>query len=308
MHSRARTTPCSREDIIRLVVEEGQTLKAAAAAFSVCPKTVRKWVARYRAEGLAGLRDRCSRPHYSPKRIPDLRRQTVWRWREQGLTYAEISLHTGLSEATLSRILRGHRPGPPPPPVVRYERAHPGELLHLDTKKLGRIEQIGHRITGNPRDHVRGAGWECVHICIDDHSRVSYAEVRPDEKRESAVAFLTSALAHYAKLGVSVQRVMTDNGSCYRSAAFRKACAQHGLRHLFTRPYTPKTNGKAERFIQSSLREWAYARPYGHSRERTAALATWLHRYNWHRPHRSLNRKTPISRLKLGDNVLTTHT
>jgi transposase InsO family protein len=308
MHSRARTTPCSRADIIRLVLAEGQTLKAAAAAFSVCPKTVRKWIARYQAEGLGGLRERSSRPKHSPARIAEARRQEVWRWREQGLTYAEISEHTGLSEATLSRILRGHRPGPPPLPVVRYERATPGELIHLDIKKLGRIERVGHRITGDPRDHVRGAGWECVHVCIDDHSRVSYAEIRPDEKRESAVAFLEAALASYAALGVTVQRVMTDNGSCYRSAAFRKSCAQHGLRHLFTRPYTPKTNGKAERFIQSALREWAYARPYAHSDERTAALTHWLHRYNWHRPHRSLHRLTPISRLKLEDNVLTTHT
>jgi transposase len=185
MHNKARTTPDSRADIIRLVLEEKQTLKAAAAAFSVCPKTIRKWVARYRAEGPAGLRDRCSRPHHSPKRIADRHCQKVWWWREQGLTCAEISLHTDLPEATLSRILHGHRPGPPP--VVRYKREHSGELLH--------------RITGNPRDHVRGAGWECVHICIDDHLRVSYAEVRPDEKSESAVAFLKATLAHCTALG-----------------------------------------------------------------------------------------------------------
>ena len=308
MHSRARTTPCSREDIVRLVLREGQTLKAAAAAFSVCPKTTRKWVARYQAEGRAGLRDRSSRPAHSPTRIAASRRQEAWRWREQGLTYAEISERTGLSEASLSRILRGHRPGPPPAPAVRYERAHPGELLHLDTKKLGRIEEVGHRITGDRRDHVRGAGWECVHVCIDDHSRVAYAEVQPDERKHTAVAFLESALAHYAALGVTVQRVMTDNGSCYRSAAFRKACAKHGIRHLFTQPYTPKTNGKAERFIQSSLREWAYARSYRHSDERTQALSPWLHRYNWHRPHRSLHRLPPISRLISEDNLLTTHT
>ena len=185
MHSRARTTPCSREDIVRLVLREGQTLKAAAAAFSVCPKTTRKWVARYQAEGRAGLRDRSSRPAHSPTRIAASRRQEAWRWREQGLTYAEISERTGLSEASLSRILRGHRPGPPPAPAVRYERAHPGELLHLDTKKLGRIEEVGHRITGDRRDHVRGAGWECVHVCIDDHSRVAYAEVHSPRNAHS---------------------------------------------------------------------------------------------------------------------------
>ncbi len=196
---------------------------------------------------------------------------------------------------------------PPPPPVVRYERATPGELLHLDIKKLGRIGRIGHRITGNRRDHVRGIGWECVHVCVDDHSRVAFAEVRPDERKETAVACLAAAVASYARLGVNVQRVMTDTGGCDRSFAFRDACLKLGLRHVRTRPYTPETNGKAERFIPSSLREWAYAQPYAHSDERTAQLPRWLHRYNWHRPHRSLHRLPPISRLNLRDNVLTTH-
>jgi len=291
-----------------MVLTEGQTLKAAAAAFSVCPKTARKWIERYRQQGAAGLLGRSSRPRHSPRRTAPTRRQEALRWREQGLTYAEITRHTGLSEATLSRLLRGQRIGPPPAPPLRYERATAGELLHLDIKKLGRIERVGHRITGDPRDHVRGAGWECVHVCIDDHSRVAYAEMRPDEKKESAVAFLEAAVQHYQQLGVHVQRIMTDNGSCYKSAAFRKACHKLGLRHLRTRPYTPKTNGKAERFIQSSLREWAYAQPYAHSDQRTAQLQHWLHRYNWHRPHRSLNRLPPISRLNLGDNLLTTHT
>jgi len=294
--------------MVRLVVEEGQTLKAAAAAFSVCPKTVRKWVERYRALGATGLQERSSRPARSPARTPAAARQEVWRWREQGLTYAEISEHTGLSEATLSRILRGHRPGPPPAPVLRYERAQPGELLHLDTKKLGRIARPGHRVTGDRRDHVRGIGWECLHVCIDDHSRFSHAAVRPDERHHTAVDFLEQIVAHYRQLGIVVQRVMTDNGSCYRSAAFRKACARLGIKHLFTRPYTPKTNGKAERFIQSALREWAYARTYQHSAERHAALPVWLQRYNWRRPHRSLQRKPPVSRLHLDDNVLSRST
>ena len=307
MHKRARTTPWSREDIVRMVLQEGQTLKAAAAAFSVCPKTVRKWVARYRQEGPAGLQDRSSRPHRSPNRLAEAKRQVVWRWREQGLTYAEISEHTDLSEATLSRILRGHRPGPPPSPAVRYEREHPGELLHFDTKKLGRIERPSHRVTGDRRDQVRGAGWECLHICIDDHSRFSHAAVRADERKDTAINFLEEVITHYRQLGINVQRIMTDNGSCYKSAAFRKACGRLGLKHLFTQPYTPKTNGKAERFIQSALREWAYARTYQHSTQRTAALPVWLQRYNWRRPHRSLQRKPPVSRLNLRDNVLTTH-
>lgn len=309
MHANARTTPRSREDIVRLVLKEGQTVKAAAAAFTVCPKTVRKWVERYRAAGASGLQERSSRPARSPKRILPDRREAALAWRRQGLVYAEIAQRTGLSEATLSRLLRTvpRQLVPPPLPVVRYERATPGELLHLDIKKLGRIAAVGHRITGDRRDQTRGVGWECVHVCVDDHSRVAFAEVRPDECKETAVAFLAAAVASYARLGVSVQRVMTDNGSCYRSFAFRDACLKLGLRHVRTRPYTPKTNGKAERFIQSSLREWAYAQPYAHSDERTAQLPRWLHRYNWHRPHRSLHRLPPISRLNLGDNVLTTH-
>jgi transposase InsO family protein len=310
MHPNARTTLRSREDIVRLVLTEGRTVKAAAAAFTVCPKTVRKWLARYHAAGPAGLRERTSRPHHSPQRLTPERRAQAVQWRQQGLVYAEIAQRTGLSEATLSRVLRAVPRHPPPPvvPVVRYERATPGELLHLDIKRLGRIQGVGHRITGDPRDTHPGAGWECVHVCIDDHSRVAYADVRADQKRHTAVAFLETALAYYAALGVRAQRVMTDNGSCYRSAAFRKACAHYGLKHLRTQPYTPKTNGKAERFIQSSLREWAYVRPYAHSDQRTAELPRWLHRYNWHRPHRSLHRFPPISRLNLGDNVLTTHT
>ena len=309
MHLNARTTLRSREDIVRRVLQEGQAVKAAAAAFTVCPKTVRKWVARYQVEGSGGLRERSSRPQHSPQRITAERRAHALQCRRQGLVYAEIAQRTGLSEATLSRLLRAvpRQERPPQPPVVRYERATPGELLHVDIKRLGRIDGIGHRITADPRDRCRGAGWECVHVCVDDHSRVAYADIRPNQQRQTAVAFLDTALAYYAALGVRVQRVMTDNGSCYRSAAFRKACARHGLKHLRTQPYTPKTNGKAERFIQSSLREWAYARPYLHSDQRTAALPHWLHRYNWHRPHRSLNRLPPITRLNLGDNVLTTH-
>ena len=288
---------------MRLVLEEGQTLKAAAAAFSVCPRTVRKWVARYQTG--AGLQECSSRLHRSPGRIVPGRHNQAIALRQQGLTYAEIALRIGLSEATLSRMLRTLARLAPSPavPVVRYGRATPGELFHLDIKKLGRIERAGHRMTGDPRDHTRGAGWECVHVCIDDHSRVAYAEVHPDECQGSAVAFLQAAVASYVRLGVTVQRVMTDNGSCYRSAAFRLACQALGLRHLRTRSYTPKTNGKAERFIQSSLREWAYAQSYAHSDQ----LSHWLHRDNWHRPHRSLHRLPPISSLKLEDNVLTTH-
>jgi len=183
-------------------------------------------------------------------------------------------------------------------------------MIHIDIKKLGRFSQVGHRITGDPqKGKSRGAGWEFVHVCIDDASRIAFSQILADEKKESAIAFLKAAVAYYASLGVSIARVMTDNGSCYRSKAFAKACRDLGLKHVRTRPYTPKTNGKAERFIQTALREWAYAIAYPTSNHRAAELPVWLHRYNWHRPHGSLKSKTPISRLALTeDNLLRLHT
>ena len=192
----------------------------------------------------------------------------------------------------------------PAEPVRRYQREHPGELIHIDIKKLGRFERVGHRITGDRQSSSRGAGWEFVHVCIDDASRVAFSQILPDEKKESAVDFLKAAIGYYQRLGISVARVMTDNGSCYRSKAFRKACTDAGLKHIRTRPYTPKTNGKAERFIQTSLREWAYATAYPTSDDRMAALEPWLHNYNWHRPHGGIKSQTPISRLGLDRNNL----
>ena len=197
----------------------------------------------------------------------------------------------------------------PPPPVVRYERAHPGELLHFDIKKLARIARTGHRVTGDrQRDHVRGAGWEFLHIAIDDHSRLAFAQLLPDETAQSAIAFLHTALAFFQKHGVKAQRVYSDNGSCYRAHAMRDAVAALGLKHRFTKPYTPKTNGKAERFIQTSLREWAYAHAYSHSDQRSQRLPVFLHNYNWHRPHHSLKLRSPISRLRQPlNNLLSLH-
>ncbi len=235
--------------------------------------------------------------------------------RRQRFCGQQIARETGLSPATVSRILRAAginraRDLDPPEPVVRYERAHPGELIHLDIKKLGRFEVEGHRITGDRRKgSSRGAGWEFVHVCIDDASPIAFSQVMPDEKQESATAFLVAALAYYASLGVAISRVMTDNGSCYRSHAFRDLCKALGLKHIRTKPYTPKTNGKAERFIQTALREWAYAQAYPSSDRRTAELPFWLHRYNWHRPHGGIKSQTPISRLGLdADNLLRLHT
>ncbi len=319
VHKNARLTARGREWIVSQVAS-GQTPKAVSQAVGVCPRTVRKWVARYRAEGASGLRDRSSRPHRLHNPTPTWLVERIAVLRRQRFTGARIAKETGLSPATVSRVLR--RLGlnrlkalEPAEPVRRYQREHPGELIHIDIKKLGRIDGVGHRIIGdrrgqsNRRARGEGLGWEFVHVCIDDASRIAFVQVMTDQKQNSAVAFLKAAFAYYASLGVKVARVMTDNGSCYKSFAFRDACRDLGLRHIRTRPYTPKTNGKAERFIQTALREWAYAHAYHHSDQRTAELPRWLHAYNWHRPHGSIANQPPISTLGLtGNNLLRLHT
>ena len=314
VHKNARLTPRGRERIIELVAS-GQTPKAVSEAVGVCPRTVRKWADRYRREGLSGLQDRSSRPRRLRQPTPQAIVEKIEQLRRQRWTGKQIAAEAGVSPATVSRVLRRlglHKLSALEPEVVRrYERENPGELIHIDIKKLGRIGSVGHRITGRRPGVVNrhlGIGWEFVHVCIDDASRIAFSRVMKDERKASAVAFLKAALAYYASLGVKVERVMTDNGSCYRSRAFAKACKKLGLKHIFTKPYTPKTNGKAERFIQTSLREWAYARAYNTSDERTAELPRWLHRYNWHRPHGSIGSKPPISRLGLtGNNLLRLH-
>jgi transposase InsO family protein len=313
IHKNARLTPHGRERIVKLVLS-GQTPQAVAEAAGVCPRTVRKWVRRYRAEGPAGLFDRSSRPKRLRLATPQAIVERIEALRRERMTGKAIAAATGVSAATVSRILK--RLGmnklkalEPAEPVRRYERDNPGELIHLDIKKLGRFSRSGHRVTGQ-RQGCRnaGAGWEFVHVCIDDASRIAFTQIKPDERKQSAVAFLRAAIAYYRNLGVRVERVMTDNGACYRSKAFAKACKRLGLKHIFTRPYTPKTNGKAERFIQTSLREWAYARAYDSSDQRAAELPYWMHRYNWHRPHGSIGSKPPISRLGLiGNNLLRLH-
>jgi transposase InsO family protein len=313
IHKNARLTPSGRERIVRQVAS-GQTPEAVAEAVGVCPRTVRKWVERYQREGLLGLHDRSSRPHRLYRPTPAVVVEQVEALRRQRWTGKQIAAELGISPATVSRILQ--RLGlnrisalEPAPPVRRYEREKPGELIHIDIKKLGRFARAGHRATGQRQGcRNEGAGWEFVHVAIDDHSRLAFARIMASEKKRSATAFLKAALAYYESLGLKVERVMTDNGSCYKSFAFRRACKRLGLRHIRTRPYTPKTNGKAERFIQTSLREWAYARAYRHSQERRAQLPHWLHRYNWHRPHAGIDDKTPISRLGLPqDNLLRLH-
>jgi transposase InsO family protein len=315
-HENARLTPKGREAMVRAVVDDGLSKAEAARRYNTTPKTVAKWVERYRKEGVKGLRDRSSRPHCSPSQTPQATCATVESLRRQRHTGEQIAKQLVISPATVSRILR--RLGlnrlsalEPAEPVRRYEREKPGELIHIDIKKLGKFNQIGHRITGDRtgQSNSRGVGWEYVHVCIDDHSRIGFADIMPDQKKRSAIAFLRTAVAYYASVGVKVERVMTDNGSCYKSSAFRRACGRLGLRHIRTKPYTPKTNGKVERFIQTSLREWAYAYAYENSRQRKQQLPAWLHRYNWHRPHTGIGNKTPISRLGLTeDNVLRLHT
>ena len=314
IHKNARLTPLGREHLVR-AVQSGQTPQAAAQAAGVCLATARKWIARYRAEGAAGLQDRSSRPHRLYRPTPEEMTAQVEALRRQRFTGKQIAADLGLSPATVSRILRRlglnrMRDLEPAEPVRRYEREHPGDMIHIDIKKLGRFEKVGHRITGDRRgqSNSRGIGWEFVHVAIDDASRLAFSQILSDEKAVSAIAFLRAAIAYYASLGITVARVMTDNGSCYKAHAFRDACRQLGLKHVRTRPYTPKTNGKAERFIQTALREWAYARAYPSSNHRADELPIWLHRYNWHRPHGGIKSRTPISRLGLTeDNLLRLH-
>lgn len=312
VHQNAALTLFGREQLVHRILS-GETLKGAAAAFNVSPRTASKWLARFRQGGVAALQDRSSRPHRLRRPTPLLRQEEVIALRRQKLTGFHISQRTGLSRATVSRILRrAHlsrwRDLVPAPAVIRYERDHPGELLHIDIKKLVRIVRPSHRITGNRRDTVKGFGWEYVFVAIDDHSRLAHAAIHSNERQTSAVAFLKQAVAYYGRFGVRLQRVMTDNGPCFHARAFGSACRQLGIKHVRTRPYTPKTNGKAERFIQSSLREWAYASSFDTSAHRADQLPRWLHRYNWHRPHSSLGLKPPVSRLSLNEiNLLTLH-
>jgi transposase InsO family protein len=314
-HKNASLTPKGREAMVRSVIEGGLSQAAAARQFNITPKIVARWVHRFRAEGVDGLRDRSSRPHSLPSQTVPATCAAVEALRRQRHTGKQIATELKLSPATVSRILRRlglnrMRDLEPAEPVRRYEREKPGEIIHIDIKKLGRFDRIGHRITGDRtgQSNGRGVGWEFVHVCIDDHSRVAFSQILPDEKAESAIPFLKAAVAYYKSLGVTVTRVMTDNGSCYKAFAFRDACRDLGIKHIRTKPYTPKTNGKAERFIQTALREWAYAQAYLTSDRRAEELPHWLERYNWHRPHGGIKSQTPISRLGLTeDNLLRLH-
>lgn len=307
LHGNARTCPHSRLLIVRRVEEEGWSLAEAAAAAGVSERTAAKWLARWRAEGERGLADRCSAPRRIPHRTPASRVQAIVALRRLRMTAAEIAELLSMALSTVSAILkrvglgRLSRLAPPEPPN-RYERRAAGELLHVDVKKLGRIARPGHRVFGKSSQagwqrRAFRVGWECVHVCIDDATRLAYVEVLADERGETAARFLERAVAWYRSQGVEVERVMTDNGAAYRSHAHADVCSRLGLRHLTTRPYRPRTNGKAERFIRTLLAGWAYARLYGSSAERTRLLSTWLDYYNWRRPHGSLRHKPPGARL-----------
>jgi len=314
IHKNARLTPKGRLELARSVLQGSATLVQAADRFGISTRTAAKWVSRFKAEGETGLVDRSSRPQRLRAVTPVRIVRRIEQLRRQRMTIVRIASQVGVSRSTVGRVLA--KAGlsklsdlDPEEPVVRYERERPGELLHIDTKKLGRIVRTGHRATGDRRDRVRGAGWETVFIAIDDHSRVAFAELAADETIESAVSFLKAAVAYYERLGVQISAVMTDNGSAFISRAFAAAMRALGLRHLRTRPYTPKTNGKAERFIQSALREWAYGFVYRNSEQRSMMLGDWVHHYNWHRPHSSLGAKPPISRIALDpNNLLRRHT
>jgi transposase InsO family protein len=303
LHGNARTCPRSRRLIVERIEQEGWTLAAAAEAAGVSVRTVSKWLARWRAGGEEGLLDGSSAPKLIPHRTSDERVAVIAALRRLRMTAAEIAecLRLPLStvSAVLTRIGLGKRSRLEPAEAAnRYERKQPGELLHIDVKKLGRIGRPGHRVSGNRRTRSRGAGWEFVHVCIDDATRLAYVEVLEDEKATTAVGFLRRAVAHYRGYGIEVQAVMTDNGSCYIATIHALACRTLRIRHLRTRPYRPQTNGKAERFIRTMLSGWAYGAIYGTSDERRQALAGWLNFYNRHRPHGSLSHQPPLQRLE----------
>jgi len=303
LHSRAKTSPRSRELIVQRVQAEGWSRRAAAQALGLSVRTVAKWLRRYREGGLAGLRDRTSRPRSSPTRTPEILRIRVLQLRQKRLVGREISETIGLPRATVSRILRKAGVGrlrslEPPEPPNRYEHKHPGDLLHIDIKKLARIVGgPGHRIHGDRTRKRRGVGYEHVYICVDDHSRLSYVEPLKAEEGHVAAGFLHRAIAWYRASGIQPRRLLTDNAKVFSSGPFEEILQKASVRHGFTRSYRPRTNAKAERFIQTMLREWAYRRSYSSSAKRRHALPRWLHYYNFHRQHSSLGGKPPVSRV-----------
>jgi transposase InsO family protein len=303
LHRNARSTPFTRQLLVDRVLRQGWSYAAAGEAAGVSRRTVGKWVQRFRQGGAAALPDRSSRPgrprHQTPAHLITLIRQLRVR---HGLPAWALGRALGLPRSTVSAWLRrlglNRPPAAPAAPVQRYEWPTPGDLIHLDIKPLGRFRQAGHRVHGDRQRCSPGAGWEYVHVAVDDHTRLAYVEVLPDQRGPACGAFLARAITWYRARGITCTRILSDNGSGYRSRAFREACATLTLRHRRTRPYTPRTNGKAERFIQTLLREWAYVAPYATSQERRRALRPWVRYYNRERPHASLGYQPPFTRLQ----------
>lgn len=302
LHPNAKTTPKTRQLLVQRVTQQGWSQAEAAEAAEVSIRTVAKWVQRSRC-GDQALADRSSRPHRQPRAVAPHHVAAIVAHRHTRATAWAISRRVGVPRSTVTRVL--HRVGlnrvgrlEPPPVIQRYEWPHAGDLLHLDIKPLGRIRGVGHRIHGNLAIRARGAGYEYAHVAIDDATRVAYVEVRRSQRRRACAAFLTNALRWFRRRGVTVRRVLTDNGAGYKSRRVAGVCRHWQLRHRFTRPYTPRTNGKAERFIQTLLREWAYHQPYLSSQQRTAALDGYLRFYNHRRPHASLGHRSPWTRLQ----------
>jgi transposase InsO family protein len=311
-HHHARLTWRGREVLARDVVEGRLSLCEAAAEHGLSRQSAGKWVRRYREGGVEALRDRSSRPQRLRQPTSSEQISRVESLRRERWTGVRIAQATGLSRATVSRILQRlklnkARHLEPQVPVIRYEHAAPGDMLHIDIKKFARIVKAGHRITGDPRDETRGAGWEFLYVAVDDHSRIAYTALYPDETANSSAAFLIEAAAWFQRFGIVVRRVLTDNGPCFYAHRFAHACRQLNVVHKRTRIYTPRTNGKAERFIKTAINEWAYARRYENSAQRADSLKPWTHLYNWHRPHASLNQMPPISRSGLDVNNLLRH-
>jgi transposase InsO family protein len=311
-HKNARLTYARRIEMVQSITLRGQTVAHAATLHGVSELTTRKWLGRYLAGGEAALCDKSSRPNKSPNAIDPGKALAIVELRRRYFLQARIASALGVSKSSVSRVLS--RAGlsklsdlQPKEPIVRYEHPAPGDMLHIDTKKLGRIERPSHRVTGDRRDSVDGAGWEMLFVAVDDHSRIAFTAMHPDERSPSAVSFLKAAVAYYAGLGIRVRQLLTDNGSAFRSKLFKAACIELNIKQRFTRAYRPQTNGKAERFIQSALREWAYGHTYQHSRDRTQALDSWNHQYNWHRPHHGIGLQPPMSRLPAANNLLTLH-
>lgn len=313
-HKNARLTYLRRLEMVHDITERGVSASEAATKQGVSTVTARKWLGRYLVDGAAGLLDKSSRPENSPRAIEPHVALAIVELRRKLYLQARIASYMGVSKATVSRVLR--RAGlsklsdlRPQESVQRYEREQPGELLHIDIKRLGRFDKVGHRITGDRTQRARNIGWEHVFVAVDDHSRVAFTQIHSDENKHSAEAFLRSAVGYFERLGVPIQRVLTDNGKAFRSGLFAATCLELGISQKFTRAYRPQTNGKAERFIQSALREWAYGHPYANSTQRSDSLPAWNHFYNWHRPHHGIQLQPPMSRLPIPrKNLLTLHT